>query len=591
MGDVVGMVLRWDTPHGKDIRPVARVGDGWIIGGMPKPRPLLNLPELQGRPDERVYVTEGEPAADAIRSLGLLVTTSAGGSAAPRMTDWSALRGRRIVLLPDADDAGCKYATEVVRILAALQPRPEVRVVELPGLPPKGDAVQFVGARDGRPRDGIIAELDNLIAAVEPVVFEPVIHGTAPVLRRLSDVRPEPVQWLWPGRVARGKLTLLVGDPGLGKSFLTLDMAARVSRGTLWPDGTTGCSGDVVLLSAEDDLADTIRPRLDAAGADVARIVALQAVRTPAPDTGGTRDVPFNLSADLVALEATVAEVGECKLIIIDPISAYMGGGPRFDSHRNTDVRAVLGPLADLAGRHRVAVVAVTHLRKSDGPALYRAMGSLAFVAAARAAWAVVQDKDDATNRRRLFLPVKSNLAAEATGLAFQVEPRTPGEAPCVAWDPEPVTVSADEALAGRPTKGGGGAVEEAVAWLEDALAEGPEPAADIKARSRADGISPRTLDRAKAELNVVAAPDGFRGPWVWRLPKEGPAAQSAPTAPEYAKLNALAHSEDLGALWPPDEADSSSGGSDQTGCPAGEQTPAAVLASYPEADEGWGEL
>ncbi|MBU0639064.1 MAG: AAA family ATPase, partial [Planctomycetes bacterium] len=261
-------------------------------------------------------------------------------------------------------------------------------------------------------------------------------RNPTPVTVRLADVQPELLRWLWPGCIALGKLTLLCGDPGLGKSFVTLDLAARVSSGTTWPDLPLlpNPAGSVVLLSAEDDLADTIRPRLDAAGADATRVVAIQAVRRILV-TGQTQDDYFDLTEDLPALEAAIQQVSDCRLVIIDPLTAYLG---KTDSHKNAEVRAVLARLFELAARHKVAVLAVTHLNKANTlPAIYRAMGSLAFVAAARAVWAVVRDEDDETGRRRLFVPVKNNLGADETGLAYALEPA--GQTASVQWESDPV--------------------------------------------------------------------------------------------------------------------------------------------------------
>ena len=178
-----------------------------------------------------------------------------------------------------------------------------------------------------------------------------------PVLVCMADVKPESVQWLWKKRFALGKLSLIAGDPDLGKSLLTLDMAARVSTGTGWPDApelrTT--PGGVVLLSAEDDPADTIRPRLDAAYADARRITLLQAIRDT-DSNGNVKARAFNLAIDIEALESAIAHVENCRLVIVDPISAYLG---KTKSHENAEVRAVLAPLGELAARHGVAVVAV----------------------------------------------------------------------------------------------------------------------------------------------------------------------------------------------------------------------------------------
>ncbi len=371
------------------------------------------------------------------------------------------------------------------------------------------------------------------------------VETGGPVLLRLADVDATPVSWLWPGRIAIGKLTLIAGDPGLGKSFLTLDIAARLSRGVAWPDGApgNGCGG-TVLLSAEDDPGDTIRPRLDAANADLERIALLSAVRGR-DATGGMAERPVNLAADLADVERAIDGVPDCKLFVVDPVSAYLG---ETDSHVNAEVRAVLAPLSKLAARKGVALIAVTHLRKGDGPAVYRAIGSLAFVAAARAAWAVAKDPDDEGGRRRLFLPMKSNIAPDATGLAYELRTGLNGAA-VVAWGASAVTLPADDALAPRRQSGGDGAIEEAVAWLRERLADGPQPGIDVKAGAKADGIAPRTLDRAKYRLGVVAAPDGYRGPWVWRLPHGGADCHSSPDSPQCAISESLAHSGAIGAL------------------------------------------
>jgi len=342
-----------------------------------------------------------------------------------------------------------------------------------------------------------------------------------PVLVWLADVRPEPVSWLWPGRIALGKLTLIAGDPGLGKSFLTLDMAARVSRGWAWPDatGVATTPGGVVLLSAEDGLPDTIRPRLDAAGADVARIVALEAIQSMG-DNGRESARHFDLSRDLPALEAAIESVEGCRLVVIDPVSAYLGDAAR-DSHNNGVVRTLLGPLAALAGERGVAIVAATHMNKSGvGPAIYRAMGSLAFVAAARAAWAVTKDKADPD--RRLLLPTKNNLGPDRGGLAYRVVPweRDPGVGR-LEWEPGPVNVSADDAL--DALGGGGGRTErdDAANWLRDLLAQGPRPARDVERDARDAGYSIATVRRAKAALGVVSRKPDFGGPWEWTMPAE----------------------------------------------------------------------
>ena len=311
--------------------------------------------------------------------------------------------------------------------------------------------------------------------------------GVRPVLIRLEDVRPEAVTWLWPGRLAAGKIALLVGDPGLGKSWITLDLAARISAGRAMPDGGAAVdAGNVVLLSAEDGLADTIRPRLDALGADVARIRHLAGLRA------GERERAVQL-ADTAAIECAIRET-DARLLVIDPIAAYVGS---TDSHRDADVRGLMAPLAALAERTDVAIHGVMHLAKStQRPAIYRAVGSIAFAAAARLVLAVACDPE--RDGRRILAPIKSNLAVPPAALAYALGDNR------LVWEAEPVSdVDIDALLAGpaldRQER------REAEAWLRDLLAEGPMRSREIYAAARDAALAWRTLERAKHRLGVEA--------------------------------------------------------------------------------------
>jgi hypothetical protein len=366
---------------------------------------------------------------------------------------------------------------------------------------------------DGADLGGLLAELREGL----DTLTTPTRGADALDVVSLAAVAPEAVSWLWPGRIPRGKLSLLIGDPGEGKSCATLDMAARVSRGLPWPDGGAAPLGGVVLLTAEDGLADTVRPRLDAMGADPRRVVAIRGVRVP----GEATPAPFRLTEDVAHLETAVKQTG-AVLVVVDPVSAYLG---TTDSHRDADVRGALAPLAALAERTEAAIVAALHLTKDQQrKVLYRAQGSLAFVAAARAVFTVAPDKDDP--ERRLFLPAKNNLAAKPPGLAFRLVPA--GSAVRVEWDSDPVTVDADEALAGPEPRAERSEREEAADFLREILAGGPVASEDLKRQARAAGIAERTLFRAKRDLGVKADKDGFRGGWVWSLPPK-PAKGATP--------------------------------------------------------------
>lgn len=328
------------------------------------------------------------------------------------------------------------------------------------------------------------------------------------VSRRLSDVEPEEVTYVWPGRIPRGKLTLIVGDPGVGKSFMTLDVAARISSGTPWPDrpGESVEAGNVVIFSAEDDAADTIRPRLDAARADVGRIFVGEGVQRRYDG-----DTEFlNMDADFAAVERLIAET-EARLCIVDPISAYLSGR---DSHNNADIRAVLGPLADLAARQGCAMLTVTHMNKSSASrALYRAIGSIAFTAAARIVWAVVEDPDD--DRRRLMLPLKSNLIEKPTGLAYEIVDGV------LQWDATPITDDADRILS--ISSGDRSELDETCQWLTELLATGAMSVSEIEQAAKSDGHSMRTVQRAKKRLKILSKREGFGrgGVYQWYFATE----------------------------------------------------------------------
>lgn len=361
---------------------------------------------------------------------------------------------------------------------------------------------------------------------------------STPVVLRLSAFEPESVQWLWRGRLARGKLTLIVGDPGLGKSFMTLDLASRLTRGGTWPDGEPiEAPGRVLLLSAEDAPGDTIRPRVDAAGGIAGRICMLAAVKRPLDE----REAPFNLVDDLPALDAAVLSAG-ADLVVIDPLSAYFGGAGMVDTHRDSDVRAVLMPLAELADRARVSVVGVMHLTKSaDRRAISRVLGSIGFVGQARIVLAVAKDPED--EGRRLVVPLKNNLSEPPATLAFTVAGGR------LVWEPTAVDgVDADQVLGPPPRNQRDGARDAAVSFLREALRDGERRADDVLREARREGITFTTLRRASEGLKVRKRRDGRAGVWFWALPQ---AEQDAHRGGQGAHMWRGEHL----ALQPPDDA------------------------------------
>jgi hypothetical protein len=342
---------------------------------------------------------------------------------------------------------------------------------------------------------------------------------------RASSFELTAIQWLWPNRFALGKLAILGGLPDQGKGQILADMAARVTRGDEWPcEEGRAPQGNVILLTAEDDPNDTVVPRLIAAGADLDRIEIVQMVGN------GDKDRMFSLMTDLALLGEKITEVGNVKLIQIDPMSAYLGVG-KIDSYRTTDVRAVLAPVVNLAAEQKVAIVGIMHFNKKTDVtnAMLRISDSLAYVATARHCYVVV---DDAENQRKLLVKAKNNLAPDGKSLAYTFGLREVGKdrqtgqtihAPHVLWWPEHVDVTATEAMeaAASATAQSPGARDTAKQFLSDMLRAGPKLKRDIEEAAEANMISERTLRRAKDELHVVARKEGMNGPWLWELPKQ----------------------------------------------------------------------
>lgn len=527
-------VLRFNTTEGdKVFRPIHRTKRGWKLGDPTGPFPLYQHDALGKQ--ETVWICEGEKAADAARSLGFTATTSAHGSSAPARSDWTVLAGRDVVILPDTDEPGEKYARDVVTILVTLDPPARVRVVKLPGLTEGGDIVEYIASfGDAAEPDSIRRNIELLATSTRALDSSEIVGG--PVLTCMANVEPQTVQWLWPGRIAIGRATLLVGRPGGGKSYLTCDMTARVTTGSDWPDGSPCQCGSVILVCAEDDPGDTIRPRLDACGADVTRVHLLSAVRR-VRDDGTKQEVMFTL-ADVEQLRKALLKVPDCRLIVVDPIGSFLGGG--VDSHRDSEVRAVLAPIAMLAEKHGVALVIVAHTRKASAAAADdTALGSRAFTGLARAVWHLMHDPDNP--ERRLLLPGKNNLSKQGSGLAFCIAGDPVGT---VLWEDQCVELSADDGLAAitdrRPAKAEPDsdrskpgprptARTAAEKWLKELLStrsmqvgspKKPGPGTIAEAAKEA-GFSWGTIRRAREQLGIIPIKGQFTDGWYWELPDD----------------------------------------------------------------------
>ncbi len=348
-----------------------------------------------------------------------------------------------------------------------------------------------------------------------------------PVGRLLSDVAAEQVWWLWTKRIPLAKLTIVDGDPGLGKSALLTDAAARVSVGRSWPDGAPCEAGGVVLMNAEDGLADTIRPRVDAAGGDASKVLALATVGH------GDGERLLSIPEDLHAVRLGIERVEAC-LLVVDPLMAFLSGD--VNSHRDQDVRRALAPLARLAEETGAAVVVVRHLNKAGGGnALYRGGGSIGIVGAARSALLVARDPED--DRRRVLASLKGNLAEPAPSLAFVLTEAANG---AVRGEYRGETHHRPDALLAAPVDPEErSALDEAIEFLRDALGSGPvwnvqvkKDAARPRSPTRRSGGRRRPLGCARGRRPTALGRGG--------CPKEGKATSMSKVSPKPHRMSIL---------------------------------------------------
>ena len=373
----------------------------------------------------------------------------------------------------------------------------------------------------------------------------------------LSDVVPERVSWLWDGWLPVGKMVTLDGDPGLGKSTLALTFAAIITTGGMWPDGTRcDYAGDVILLSAEDGLADTVRPRLDSAGGDPTRVHAVQGVPlTDNPEDG----LRMPTLADIQQLRAVITRHG-ARLVIIDVLMAYLPS--HADSHRDQDVRRVLGALSALAADTGCTILLLRHLNKAKGgDPLYRGGGSIGIVGASRVGLMVAPHPED--DDLRVLAAVKNNLARIPDSRSYRIVPDNTFNVSHLEWAGV-VEYDAHALLAdhtGTPKN------DEVQRWLAAFLADGPQWAVDIYSAAEAAGYSVDKAKRAKKSLGIQAIKAGA---WFWATPE-----QQGRTPPTPSTLTLLPPSRSEGYGDAPLDSDN---GAREQGSKGGESWEAAPL-------------
>jgi 5S rRNA maturation endonuclease (ribonuclease M5) len=468
---------------------------------------LYRLPRvLEAAAEGRVvFVVEGEKDVHTLEEMGFTATCNPQGAGDWQNSYSEALRCARVAILPDNDVEGKKHALTIARSVYPVAH--SVRVVELPELKRKGDVTDWV--ESGGTRD----ELKQLIKETAPLTAPPVAandedsmqqgdatdtSGRPDIGVRVSDVERREVRWLWPGRLALGEMTILDGDPGLGKSTILCDVAARLTRGRAFPgeesafDAEEGGGGGVVFVTTEDSVAHTIRPRLEAAGACLKRCKVVATV----PTAGGSERVPV-LPDDLDLLGFAVGDV-EARLLVIDPLMAHLGN---TNAHKDQDVRSALAPLSTFAEEQGLAVVVVRHLNKmSGGSPLYRGGGSIGIIGAVRIGLLVGRAPQDESEI--IIASTKNNLAPMPESLTLQLEESEaiPGIAR-VVWNGASTLRASD--LLGSMASRSSPALDEAKGFLRDVLKDGPRRSTEVYELMESEGIAKKTLKRAKKELGI----------------------------------------------------------------------------------------
>ncbi len=518
-GDTLYWRVRLEhSSKGKQIRPIYRAAGDVLEVGEPHDikhglKPLYGLHLLNPSARACAWIVEGEKCADALNAAFVRwgvqaehIALTSGSATSADKADWLPLEGRSVTLWPDNDVSGLKYAATVTSTLEALGCIVDCIAAGELGLGDGEDCVEWLAANP-------TATIADVLALTK---HQPTPPDNEMRIICMSDVEMKPINWLWEKRIACGKPTVIAGNPGLGKSQLTANLAATVSRGLMWPeDGLPNCTqGHVVFLSAEDDAADTIKPRLIAAGADVSKCHIIEAIRTKTED-GRDSERSFDLSRDVERLGMALGQIGNVRLVIIDPITAYMG---ETDSHNNADMRGVLAPLSAMVARHDVALLLITHLNKSTGQdVLARVMGSIGLIAAARAGYVVM--KDEKQPELLYFLPIKNNVGNDKDGFSFMIESVTLEggiDTSRINW--QAGTVNAHAILHPQPEVKPT-AINGAKGFLSDFLTGKSIMMTEIMDEAEGAGYSKASIQRAARALQVKRKKLGMDGGWEWSLP------------------------------------------------------------------------
>lgn len=530
-GNILYVRLRMDNPdRTKWIRPLSRDHAGkWTQLKEPTftdGKPIYNLQTIAREPDKPVFIVEGEKCANALIKLGLIATTSGSASSA-KDANWQILAGREVWIWADNDGAGKQYANDVKAILIALNCTVNTIDISALSLPVKGDCVDWMEQfkeSNGNENDATIADIMALQLVTDAVdgdlkqnnhAINPENNQVTVNLQCAADITPEPIHWLWDGWLAKGKLHIFAGQAGTGKTTIAIALAATISIAGRFPDGSKCPQGSVLIWSGEDSPADTLVPRLMAAGADLNKVHFVG-------DTTANHELRgFDPATDMQPLMLKAALIPDLALLIIDPIVNAVAG----DSHKNGEVRRALQPVVDFGEKLNCAVLGITHFSKGGQgkDPLERVTGSLAFGALARIVLATAKI-DDGEKTKRIVCRAKSNIGVDSGGFEYDLQEKEvqAGIFSSYALWGDAIEGSARELLAEPDNReqgeNGGTALEDAKDFLLELLADGELPQKQIQADAKGASHSWRTVQRAKKELNISSSKSKLDKCWYWKL-------------------------------------------------------------------------
>lgn len=441
--------------------------------------------------NQTVYVVEGEKDVNTLLDQGVVAVCGVGGAGSWLPSYSDQLAGLDVIIVADNDETGRAHGRHIAHALDG-----------------KARSIFLVEPSYGKD----VTEQLNAGYGLATLIPLPVDETLG--IHRADQIQEREIEWLWPGYFPAGKMVIIEGDPGDGKSVMSCDLAARFSTGARLPDGSRCTEGpiEIVMVSAEDDPNDTIKPRLRVAGADLTKIHLIT--------EGSIPGQPFDLGRDVGALEHFVREHG-VKIVFIDPLMAFMPAGVNTNSDH--EVRRALHPLIRMSMRTGCTLVVIRHLTKGRTKAITAGGGSIAFIGAARVGFLVGPHPDD--EAKRVLSCVKINVGEKPPTLGYVVKPdRFNPTLPRVTWDDEPLTVSAQEILDHEDDSGEGkGAKDDAREWLAEELLIAPSGRSwkEIVGAGRVDGHSEATLRRvrnsvARAERNPMTVEGWSRVGTYW---------------------------------------------------------------------------